>query len=122
MDERRSLTQVNVKLGGRTLATLRDREYQTLELGRGEHELGAQMRGLGLVPLGWNAHRFKVEAGDTVYLHLSVRVEATKGAPPSLAIGGRSNDVLKENVYILERGPEEAERDLRLTTLGAGGE
>lgn len=114
-DPRGSLTRVKVTIDDRELGIFRDQEYETILVSPGEHRLRAEMRGLPYLPMGWNEHRFQIEPGETRFLQLEIRIESRQASPRSLEIGGRSNDVLAENVFIRERNRSDAERDLKAT-------
>jgi hypothetical protein len=106
-DSRTSLAIVKTTIDGREIGTFRDGDYDTIELASGSHKIRTGMRGLAFFSLGWNEHTFRIEPGETRFLHLEIRVDA--GAPSTVApsraleIGGRSDLRASENVFIGER-------------------
>ena len=60
-DARSSPSTLKVSIGGREIGTLRDGEYETLELPAGVHELRVGLRSLAFVAWGWNEQRVLVE-------------------------------------------------------------
>jgi len=119
-DTRTSLATVKASINGRDIGTYRDGEYETFEISAGGHRLRASMRGVGFFNLGWNEHTFRVKPGETVFLHLEVRIDG--GAQPplegprALEIGGRSDNSISENVFIGERSRADATPDLEAST------
>jgi hypothetical protein len=116
-DARSSLSALKVSIAGRELGTLRDGEYETLELHAGGHELRVGLRSLAFVAWGWNEQRIRLEPGETVYLKLSVRL--TPHANPggrSLEIAGRTGGAASENIFIQHQGEAAALRALSSTT------
>lgn len=109
VDPRPSLASVGIEIDGREIGRFQDAEYETLEVAAGPHHLKAQMRGLAFVSVGWNEHRFRTLPGESIYIELSVRLtERAIPASPSLEIAGRSSAGGSENVFLIERGAEEA--------------
>ena len=116
-DARSSPSTLKVSIGGREIGTLRDGEYETLELPAGVHELRVGLRSLAFVAWGWNEQRVLVEPGETVYLKLTVRL--TPRANPGgrgLEIAGRQSGSASENVFIQHQGEATALRALSSTT------
>lgn len=119
-DTRTSLATVKASINGRDVGTFRDGEYETFEISAGGHRLRAGMRGVGFFNLGWNEHTFRVKPGETLFIHLEVRVDA--GAQPQLEgpraldIGGRSDNRMSENIFIGERSRADATPDLEIST------
>jgi len=116
-DQRDSLATVTVTIDGRELGRFRNREYETTLLTPGTHILRAGLRGFGFVSWGWNTHRFRVSAGETTYLEISVRLDA-RNAPDTrdLEIAGRQEGAASENVFIVPKSAHAALDDLRSTT------
>ena len=116
-DARSSLSALKVSVGGRHLGTLRDGEYETLELPAGGHELRVGLRSLALVAWGWNEQRISLDPGATLYLQLSVRLTSHPNpGGRSLEIAGRAGGAASENVFIQHQGEAAALRALSLTT------
>jgi hypothetical protein len=119
-DTRTSLATVKTSINGRDVGTFRDGEYETFEISAGGHRLRAGMRGVGFFNLGWNEHTFRVRPGETVFLHLEVRIDAGTqpqlDPPRSLDIGGRSDHSVSENIFIGERTRADAAPDLEVAT------
>jgi hypothetical protein len=119
-DARTSLATVKASINGQEVGTFRDGEYETFEISAGGHRLRAGMRGLGFFSLGRNEHTFRVKPGETLFLHLEVRVD--EGAQPQLEgpraldIGGRSDNRMSENIFIGERTRADATPDLEVST------
>lgn len=119
-DTRNSMAVVQASIGGQSIGTFRNHEYETLELPAGSHRLRAGMRGLGFLTLGWNEHRFRLKAGEIVFLHLDVRIDGGTGVelmgPRELEIGGRSDHRVTENVFIGEQTRSDAISNLEIST------
>ncbi|MFK7897838.1 MAG: hypothetical protein AB8G23_18530 [Myxococcota bacterium] len=116
-DPRASLARVDIEIDGRPIGRFQNNEYESIELAAGPHLLKARMRGLAFVSMGWNQHPFRALPGDSVYIEVSVRLDArTIPASPSLEIAGRSSAGGSENVFLIERGETEAREHLRGTT------
>ncbi len=117
VDPRSSLASVDIKIDGREIGRFGDAEYETLEMAAGPHHLKARMRGLAFVSLGWNEHRFRTLPGEAIYIEISVRLtERSIPDSPSLEIAGRSSLGGSENVFLIERGANEALDRIRGTT------
>jgi hypothetical protein len=123
LDDRGSLATVRITLDGLDVGRFRNREYETLELPAGTHHLRAGMRGFGLLAWGWNEQRVRMRPGETVYLKVSVRLEA-QSAPVAreVEIAGRESGAASENVFIIPRAAGEALSELAVTTRLAGSE
>ena len=119
-ETRTSLATVKASINGRDVGTFRDGQYETFEISAGGHRLKAAMRGVGFFNLGWNEHTFRVKPGETVFLHLEVRLDGGAAGPlegpRALDIGGRSDDSISENVFIGERSRAEAAPALETST------
>jgi hypothetical protein len=117
-DDRGSLATVRISLDGREIGRLRDREYVTVEVPVGPHQLQAGMRGFGFVSWGWNDQRFRTNPGETVYLKIAVRL-SDRAAPttPELDIAGRTSGAASENVFIIPQSSVDALAELATTTL-----
>jgi hypothetical protein len=116
----RSLSVVRASIDGLDIGTFRDREYETLEIEAGQHELRAGMRGFAYFKMGWNKSSFRVRPGEVVYLQLEVRIdtpqEPSLGAPRELEIGGRPEAAPSENIFIIKQPATKAADDLELTS------
>lgn len=123
-DTRTSLATVKASINGRDVGTFRDGEYETFEISAGGHRLRAGMRGVGFFNLGWNEHTFRVKPGETVFVHLEVRVDGgaqpTLEGPRSLDISGRSDNRISENIFIGQRSRADATSDLEVSTRLSG--
>ena len=119
-DTRSSFASVSASIDAKDVGAFRDREYETLDVAAGSHQLRARMRGVGLFNLGWNEHTFRVRPGEIVFLHLDVRIDAGDSSAVAgsreLEIGGRSDERLSENIFIGERERADAQRDLEAST------
>jgi hypothetical protein len=117
IDDRNSLATVRVTIDGQALGTLRNLEYETIELAAGTHQLRAGMRGFAWMAWGWNEHRFLAKPGDTLYLELSVRLaENPSPGTRELEIAGRAGGGASENIFILRQSESEARARLTETT------
>jgi hypothetical protein len=117
IDDRPSLATVRVTIDGQSLGVLRNFEYETIELPAGSHHLRAGMRGFAWMAWGWNEHRFRAQAGETIYLELSVRLaEQPVTGTRQLEIAGREGGGASENVFILRQSEAEARARLLQTT------
>jgi hypothetical protein len=123
VDDRSSLATVRITLDGQNIGRFRNREYETFELPAGSHNLRAGMRGFGLLAWGWNEQRIRMGPGETVYVKISVRLDA-QTAPSSreIEIAGRESGSASENVFIIPRSAAEAISELYGTTRLAGSE
>ena len=116
IDERESLASVRVAIDGDPLGRLHDREYTTLELPPGSHELRVGLRGFGWLAWGWNEHRFRLAPGETHYIKLSVRLSSSPVARSrELEIAGREAGRASENVFIILPSEREALAELATT-------
>ncbi len=116
-DQQGSLASVKITIDGREVGRFRNREYETMLLTPGTHILRAGLRGFGFASWGWNTHRFRMTAGETTYLEISVRL-AAREAPETreLEIAGRPSGAASENVYIVPKSAHTALDDLQSTT------
>jgi len=109
VDERPSLATVRVTVDGREIGSFRNGEYETLELSAGSHHVRAGMRSIALVAWGWNEQRIRFAPGETLFVHLSVRLtEREQPAAAGLEIAGRQSGSASENVYIQIQPEREA--------------
>ncbi len=113
-----SLATVRVELDGRTIGTLANDEYDTLEVTPGPHRLRVGLRSAAFVAWGWNSQPLRLEPGETVFVRLSVRLSEHGGvvAGPSVEIPGRAAGMASENVFIERRGQRRALEELARTT------
>jgi hypothetical protein len=116
-DQPGSLASVRITIDGLEVGRFRNHEYETTLMSPGTHMLRAGLRGFGLLAWGWNAHRFRVEAGETTYLMISVRL-AARDVPETreLDIAGRPTGAASENVFIVPKSAQAALDDLKSTT------
>ncbi len=119
-DDLRSLSVVKASIDGLEIGSFRNHEYETLEIGAGQHRLRAGMRGFGYFSLGWNESSFRVEPGEVVYLQLEVRIDTPRepalGTPRELEIGGRPQGTVSQNIFIIKQPAAKAADDLELTS------
>jgi hypothetical protein len=125
-DGRNSGAVVKTTINGQEVGTFRDHEYETFEISAGAHRLSAGMRGFAYFRLGWNEHTFRVRPGETVFIQLEMRVDVrgddVLGRPRELEIGGRPDQQVTENIFIIERPREQALELLARTTRLSRGE
>ena len=116
-DQPGSLAAVRVTIDGQEVGRIRNNEFETLELPVGAHHLRAGLRGFGFLAWGWNNQRFRLGPGETVYIKLSVRLDA-QPAPTSrqAEIAGRSSGSTSENVFIIRPSADNALSGLKATT------
>jgi hypothetical protein len=122
-DQPGSLASVKITIDGLDFGRFRNHEYETTLMTPGTHMLRAGLRGFGLLAWGWNAHRFRLDPGETTYLQISVRL-AARDAPDTrdLDIAGRPSGAVSENVFIVPKSAQAALDDLGSTTrLAPGG-
>jgi hypothetical protein len=119
-DTRTSMATVKTSINGRNVGTFRDGEYEPFEISAGGHRLRAGMRGVGFFNLGWNEHTFRIKPGETLFIHLEVRVDAGAQSqlegPRALDIGGRSDNRMSENIFIGQRSRADAIPALEVST------
>lgn len=117
VDERPSLATVRVTIDGREIGSFRNGEYETLELSAGSHHVRAGMRSIALVAWGWNEQRVRFAPGETLFVHLSVRLtEREQPTAAGLEIAGRQSGSASENVYLQIQPERDAVAMLETTT------
>ena len=119
IDPHRSLSTVELAIDRQSKGNLRHGEYATFELAPGIHRLDLRQRGLAFVSWGWNGEQLRAQAGETIYLEVSVRMSAQPmpGTGREMEIAGRGSGAASENVFLQHRSRAEALERLSGTTL-----
>lgn len=119
VDHQHSLSRVEIGLDGQKRGHLGNDEYVTFELDPGPHRLDFRQRGLAFASWGWNHQHLVAQAGETIYLEISVRISAQPmpGNGRDLEIAGRAGGAASENVFVQHRTRADAIALLANTTL-----
>ena len=111
-DPLRGVRAADIRIDSQDLGELKSGEYLSFLLAPGQHELGARLRWLQLIPRSWNRLGFLSKPGQTLYLKIwagydqrvqpATELRAASGAPANTEVG----------LFLAERDPTVALAEL----------
>jgi len=111
-DPLRGVRAADIRIDSQDLGELKSGEYLSFLLTPGQHELGARLRWLQLIPRSWNRLGFLSKPGQTLYLKIwagydqrvqpATELRAASGAPANTEVG----------LFLAERDPAVALAEL----------